>query len=80
MITATVPTQPAILARNQKSLVADAAEASLAIKERTASISNAGKLTHSMYSIRMSLALAPIASVSLKITYLLEESNFAQVL
>ena len=58
----------------------DAAEAPLAIKGRTASISNAGKLTHSMYSIKMSLALAPIASVSLKITYLLEESNFAQVL
>ena len=58
----------------------DAAEAPLAIKGRTASISNAGKLTHSMYSIKMSLVLASIASASLKITYLLEESNFAQVL
>ena len=80
MITATVPTQLEILARNQISLVADAAEASLAIKERTASISNAGKLTHSMYSIRMSLVLASIASASLNSTNLPEESNFALVL
>jgi hypothetical protein len=42
---ATVPTQLAILARNQKSLGVDAAEAVLAIKGRSASISNAGKLT-----------------------------------
>jgi hypothetical protein len=58
----------------------DAVEALLAPKGRTASISNAGKLTHSMYSIKMSLAIAPIVSASLKITYLPEESNFALVL
>jgi hypothetical protein len=58
----------------------DAAEAPLAIKGRIASISNAGKLTHSMYSIIMSQVLAPIASASLNSTNLPEESNFALVL
>ena len=45
-ITATVPTHPAIPARIQIFLGAAAAEAQLATKERIASISNAGKLTH----------------------------------
>ena len=76
----TVPTHRAILVRIQISLGADAAEAQLATKGRIASISNAGKLTHSMFSTKMSLGLALIASVSLNITSPAEESKFAQVL
>jgi hypothetical protein len=80
-ITAIVPIQLAnCLALIQLSLGVDAAEAPLAAKGRIASISNAGKITHLMYTMKMSLGLASIASASLKITNPSEESNFALVL
>jgi hypothetical protein len=45
-IMVTVPTHPAILARIQIFLGADAAETQLATKGHIASISNVGKLIH----------------------------------
>lgn len=79
-ITGTVPTHRAILARIQISLGADAAEAQLATKGHIASISNAGKINHSMFSTEMSLGNALIASVNLKTSKPADKSKFAQVL
>jgi hypothetical protein len=76
----TVPTQLEIVARIPISLAVDAVEAHLVANGRIASISNAEKLTQMMFSIKMSLGLASIASANLKTTNPPEESNFVQVL